>query len=102
MPGVPRDVLVDISNTPQVDGKSSVISISVEGQDVFYAADGQTLASNAEIHFHFSQTVKEFESALASLMVTPKGRLKLTYAYAPGPDSSLVVPYDYRIQRVSL
>jgi len=102
VPGAPRDVLVDVTNTKVVEGKSSVRSISVDGQDVFYDADGQTLVANAEVEFHFSQTVEQFESGLSSIMVTPRGRLKLTYLYTPEPDSSLVVPYDYRIQRVSM
>lgn len=101
-PGVSRDVLVDVANSQLVDGKSTVVNISIEGQDVFYDADGQTLAANAEIEFHYSQTVEQFESELSSLMVTPKKHLKITYSYAPTRGSSLVVPYDYKIQRVSM
>jgi len=102
MPGSARDVLVDIINTEEADEKSTIQSISIEGQDVFYAADGETLISNAEIPFHYSQTVAEFESGLASAMSTPTKRLKLTYTNTPSPGSSFVVPYDYRIQKVSM
>ena len=102
IPGRARDVLVDITNTDEADNKSTLQSISIEGQDVFYDADGETLASNADIQFYYSQTVAQFESGLASVMATPTRRLKLTYAHTPSPSAVLVVPYDYRIQKISV
>jgi len=103
MPGSARDVLVDIVNTEGTDEKSTVESISVEGQDVFYTSDGETLVTNAdeEDEFYYTQHVAQFESGLAYAMVTPTRRLKLTYTHTPSPGSSLVVPYDYRIQKAS-
>jgi hypothetical protein len=102
VPGSARDVLVDVVNTEVAEGKSSVVSVSVEGQDVLYAADGQTLASNASIPLRLSQTVEQFESELAAAMVVPKWRMKLTYAFTPTQKCSLVVPYDFKLQRVSM
>ena len=101
LPGIARDVLVDIANTEAVGKKSSIESISVEGQDVFYAHNGETLVSNAEIGFCFAQTVGQFEDCLASNMVIPIRHLKLTYSFTPEPDWSMVVPHYYRIQRVT-
>lgn len=101
-PGSARDVIVDIVNTEEADDKSTIESVSVEGQDVFYAADGETLVSNAEIPFHYTETVEQFESGLASAMATPGSHLKLTYTHTPSRDCSLVVPYDYKIQKVSV
>ncbi|MCK5601882.1 caspase family protein [Candidatus Pacearchaeota archaeon] len=102
MPGSTKDVLVDITNTDEVEGNSIIESISVEGQDVFYANDGETLISNTDEPFLYSQTDKQFETGLASAMVTPTRHLKLTYAHTPSPEWSLVAPYNYRIQKVSL
>jgi len=101
IPGIPRDVLVNISNAEDVDGNSLVTGISVEGQEVFYSSDGQTLISNSKVEYEYANKVAQFESGLASLMVTPMSRLKLTYINTPTPDSSLVVPWDYNIQKVS-
>jgi len=102
MPGSARDVLVDIVNCKEADKKSTIESVSVEGQDVFYAADGETLISNAEIRFSYNQSVEQFETDLASAMVTPARHLKFTYAHTPSLDCSLVVPYGYKIQKVTV
>ena len=101
IPGVIRDVLVDVSNSAAVDAKSTVQVISVEGQDVFYTTDGQTLVVNARNEFLYSQSVPEFEADLTLQMATPKQHLSVTYTNTPEAGISLVVPYDYKIQRVS-
>jgi len=102
MPGNQKEILVDIINSKEIAGKSTVESISTDGQDVFYCLDRQTLVSNAETTFQSATSVSRFESDLASAMTTPRRRLKLTYTHTPSPDSSLVVPVDYKIQKISI
>jgi hypothetical protein len=101
VPGTKRDVLVDVVNTRPSKEKSKVLSILFDGQDVFYAADGETLIANTKTKFHLAHTVAEFEEELLDQMATPRRRLHVTYSENTGKETSIVVPCSYRIQRLS-
>jgi len=101
LPGTRRDVLMDVVNTAPSEGKSSVRHVLFDGQDVFYAADGETLIANAKTEFYSTHKVAAFEQEMLDQTATPRRLLRVTYSETIGGETSIVVPWDYRIQRLS-
>jgi hypothetical protein len=102
IPGIGRDVIVDINLSKITDEECKVLGILVDGQDVFYASDGETLVANIELPFRGSETLAQFEQELLDQMAMPKRRLHITYSQVVTPEIYLKVPHTYIIQRFSV
>lgn len=102
IPGSERSVVVDIVVTPK-NNKFEVARIIYDSQDIFYAVDGVTLINNYGYDPDQFQEVSapDFETELASHMAVPRNHLIGTYSDNRAKEGSLLVPYFYKIQRLS-
>ncbi|MCP5105354.1 MAG: hypothetical protein GY950_18340, partial [bacterium] len=102
IPGLKRDVLVDVGITPVDNKKSTVKRVVFDGQEISYTEDGETFIANTDADSQIAQNVKNFEQELAQQMATPKRRLCVTYSEEATQDLLLTVPFSYKIQRFSV
>jgi hypothetical protein len=94
---------MDVVVAPKEENKFQVERIIYDGQDIFYAADGVTLVNNYGFDSPFLEevSVMNFEAKLASNMAVPLNRMVVAYSDSRAKDTSLLVPYFYKIQRLS-
>ena len=100
MPGLRRAVVVDIV-LADVKGEHTVKGVFIDGQDVFYANDGKTLIASIDTPLSVTVSLDKFEKELIEKMAIPRRRLKITYSPSLTNLTHVVVPYDFRIQRIS-
>jgi hypothetical protein len=101
LPGICRDLAVDVVLKPVLSDSLAVVKIMVEGQDTFYANDGATLVSSASNLTLRSRSVRQFEQEVLEYMVLPGKRLQISYVPDLPEGCSLLLPYEFRIQRMS-
>jgi hypothetical protein len=101
LPGVCRVVAIDVILSPMQSESLSVKSIMIEGQDTFYAGDGHTLISSVDDPALRSRSVSQFESEVLEMMALPSRRRRLTYTPALPDRCCLLLPYEFKIQRLA-
>lgn len=102
IPGSERDVVVNIVVTPK-DEKFEVTRIVYDSQDILYASDGVTLINNYgyDLNQYQELPTTNFETELAAHMAVPRNRLVSTYSDNRAKYGSMLIPYFYKIQRLS-
>lgn len=101
LPGICRVLAIDVILSPMQSDSLAVKSIMIEGQDVFYAGDGRTLVSSAsDLALRF-RSISQFEAEVLEMMAMPSRRCQLTYTPALPERCRLLLPYEYKIQRLA-
>lgn len=100
LPGICRVVAIDVILSPVQSDGLAVKGIMIEGQDTFYTSDGHTPISGANDTALRFRSVGQFESELLEVMAIPDRRRQLTYTPALPEGCRLLLPYEYKIQRL--
>lgn len=100
LPGICRVVAVDVILLLVPPDDFAVKGIMIEGQDTFYAGDGHTLITGANDPPLRFRSVSQFESELLEMMAIPARRRQLTYTPVLPESRRLLLPYEYKIQRL--
>ena len=91
---------IDVILSPVQSYGLAVKGIMIEGQDNFYTSDGHTLISGANDTALRFRSVSQFERELLEIMAIPGRRRQLTCTPALPESCRLLLPYEYKIQRL--
>jgi hypothetical protein len=101
LPGICRDVIIDVVLKPVLSDTAAVVGIMIEGQDTFYADDGVTLVSGTSNLDLRSRNIRQFEREVLDQMVLPEKRFQISYTHNLPEECSLLLPYEFSIKRLS-
>jgi hypothetical protein len=100
LPGICRDVIIDVVLKPVLSDTAAVVGIMIEGQDTFYADDGVTLVSGTSNLALRSRSVCQFEREVLDQMVLPEKRFQISYTHNLPEECSLLLPCEFSIKRL--
>ena len=87
-----------ITLSTEREGKTYTDFIVAQPQDVTLEPGK---VSDYDSEFLDRYSVEEFENELASNIAVPRNNLKMTYSVSVSASDRLLVPYSYKIQRLS-
>lgn len=102
IPGSGRDVQVDIILSTKEDNNKAVTRLIFDGQDILYSNDGITLIEYDDDNFFYARSDTHLEDILVSGLVVPRRRLVATPSEALPSYKSLLIPFNYKIQRYAI
>jgi len=102
IPGSGRDVQVDIILSKKESDNKAVTRLIFEGQDILYSNDGVTLIEYDDDNFLNARSDTHLKDILVSGLVVPRRRLVANFSEELPSYKSLLIPFNYKIQRYAI